>query len=155
MTDNYERFSLGELDFSVKYGSLISELPFSIRLNDFIAEKYPGTEKSYSSFMSKISVEESENSFDYDIYMNNILNHQGYRFFQASFDPDELGTILSVNKDFYGTFLTYVGYIILYISLLTIMFYGRTRFKDVARRLNNLTNKRLTIIFFLVIPAMV
>ena len=87
--------------------------------------------------------------------MNNILNHQGYRFFQASFDPDELGTILSVNKDFYGTFLTYVGYIILYISLLTIMFYGRTRFKDVARRLNNLTNKRLTIIFFLVIPAMV
>ena len=112
VTDNYERFSLGELDFSVKYGSLISELPFSIRLNDFIAEKYPGTEKSYSSFMSKISVEESENSFDYDIYMNNILNHQGYRFFQASFDPDELGTILSVNKDFYGTFLTYVGYII-------------------------------------------
>ena len=155
VTDNYERFSLGELDFSVKYGSLISELPFSIRLNDFIAEKYPGTEKSYSSFMSKISVEESENSFDYDIYMNNILNHQGYRFFQASFDPDELGTILSVNKDFYGTFLTYVGYIILYISLLTIMFYGKTRFKDVARRLNNLTNKRLTIIFFLVIPAMV
>ena len=155
VTDNYERFSLGELDFSVKYGSLISELPFSIKLNDFIAEKYPGTEKSYSSFMSKISVEESENSFDYDIYMNNILNHQGYRFFQASFDPDELGTILSVNKDFYGTFLTYVGYIILYISLLTIMFYGKTRFKDVARRLNNLTNKRLTIIFFLVIPAMV
>ena len=87
--------------------------------------------------------------------MNNILNHRGYRFFQASFDPDELGTILSVNKDFYGTFLTYVGYIILYISLLTIMFYGRTRFKDVARRLNKLTNKRLTVIFFLVIPTLV
>ncbi len=155
VTDNYERFSLGELDFSVKYGSLVSELPFMIRLNDFIAEKYPGTEKSYSSFMSKISVEENENSFDYEIYMNNILNHQGYRFFQASFDPDELGTILSVNKDFYGTFLTYVGYIILYISLLTIMFYGRTRFKDVARRLNKLTNKRLTVIFFLVIPTLV
>ena len=155
VTDNYERFSLGELDFSVKYGSLVSELPFMIRLNDFIAEKYPGTEKSYSSFMSKISVEENENSFDYEIYMNNILNHQGYRFFQASFDPDELGTILSVNKDFYGTFLTYVGYIILYISLLTIMFYGKTRFKDVARRLNKLTNKRLTVIFFLVIPTLV
>ena len=130
---------------------LISELPFSIKLNDFIAEKYQGTEKSYSSFMSKISVQENDTSFDYDIYMNNILNHQGYRFFQASFDPDELGTILSVNKDFYGTFLTYVGYIILYISLLTIMFYGRTRFKDVAKRLNKLTNKRLsTLIIFLV-----
>ena len=100
--------------------------------------------------MSKISVQENDTSFDYDIYMNNILNHQGYRFFQASFDPDELGTILSVNKDFYGTFLTYVGYIILYISLLTIMFYGRTRFKDVAKRLNKLTNKRLSTSNFLV-----
>ena len=98
--------------------------------------------------MSKISVQENDTSFDYDIYMNNILNHQGYRFFQASFDPDELGTILSVNKDFYGTFLTYVGYIILYISLLTIMFYGRTRFKDVAKRLNKLTNKRLSTFSF-------
>ena len=29
--------------------------------------------------------------------MNNILNYKGYRFFQASFDPDEKGTILSVN----------------------------------------------------------
>ena len=47
------------------------KLPFSIRLNDFIAEKYPGTEKSYSSFMSRVTVE-SEDTFDYDIYMNNI-----------------------------------------------------------------------------------
>ena len=155
VTDNYERFSLGGLDFSVKYGSLISELPFSIKLNDFIAEKYPGTEKSYSSFMSKISVQENDTSFDYDIYMNNILNHQGYRFFQASFDPDELGTILSVNKDFYGTFLTYVGYIILYISLLTIMFYGRTRFKDVAKRLNKLTNKRLSTLIIFLFPIFI
>ena len=33
--------------------------------------------------------------------MNNILNHKGYRFFQASFDPDEKGTVLSVNDDFW------------------------------------------------------
>ena len=105
--------------------------------------------------MSKISVQENNTSFDYDIYMNNILNHQGYRFFQASFDPDELGTILSVNKDFYGTFLTYVGYIILYISLLTIMFYGRTRFKDVAKRLNKLTNKRLSTFLILLLPIFI
>ena len=105
--------------------------------------------------MSKISVQENDTSFDYDIYMNNILNHQGYRFFQASFDPDELGTILSVNKDFYGTFLTYVGYIILYISLLTIMFYGRTRFKDVAKRLNKLTNKRLSTLIIFLFPIFI
>ena len=71
-----------------------------IKLNDFIAEKYPGTEKSYSSFMSRVTVLDDVN-FDYDIYMNHILNHKKYRFFQASFDPDEKGTVLSVNHDFY------------------------------------------------------
>ena len=80
ITDNYERVRISGLDFSLKYGSIISKLPFSIKLNDFIAEKYPGTEKSYSSFKSKVTVEDEE-VFDYDIYMNNILNYKGYRFF--------------------------------------------------------------------------
>ena len=32
--------------------------------------------------------------------MNNVLDYQGYRFFQSSYDKDELGTVLSVNHDF-------------------------------------------------------
>ena len=136
VTDNFERVRVAGLDFSVKYGSLVSKLPFSIQLNDFIADKYPGTEKSYSSFKSKVTVVNDDENFDYDIYMNNILNHKGYRFFQASFDPDDLGTILSVNKDFYGTLITYIGYILLYIGLLATMFYGRTRFKELSKKLN-------------------
>ncbi len=143
ITDNFERIRVSGLDFSLKYGSIVSKLPFSIQLNDFIAEKYPGTEKSYSSFKSKVTVNDDK-VFDYDIYMNNILNHKGYRFFQASFDPDELGTILSVNKDFYGTLITYIGYILLYIGLLATMFYGRTRFKDLGKKLNNLKINRDT-----------
>ena len=150
VTDNYERLSLGGLDFSIKYGSLVYKLPFSIQLNDFIAEKYPGTEKSYSSFKSKVTVNDNK-MFDYDIYMNNILNHKGYRFFQASFDPDELGTILSVNKDFYGTLITYIGYILLYIGLLATMFYGRTRFKELGKKLNNLKGIRKSISVFILV----
>ena len=148
ITDNYERIRVGGLDFSLKYGSNVSKLPFSIQLNDFIAEKYPGTEKSYSSFKSKVTVNDV-NEFDYDIYMNNILNHKGYRFFQASFDPDELGTILSVNRDFYGTLITYIGYILLYIGLLATMFYGRTRFKDLGRKLDKLKVNRDSLKFII------
>ena len=152
VTDNFERVRVAGLDFSLKYGSLVSKLPFSIQLNDFIADKYPGTEKSYSSFMSKVTVVNDEDNFDYDIYMNNILNHKGYRFFQASFDPDELGTILSVNKDFFGTLITYIGYILLYIGLLGTMFYGRTRFKDLSKKLNSIKinrNSTFLIVLFL------
>ena len=74
--------------------------------------------------MSKVSVADYP-PFDYEIYMNHILNHKGYRFFQASFDPDEKGTVLSVNHDFWGTWITYIGYFILYIGLLGIMFFWR------------------------------
>ena len=98
-----------------------------------------------------------DENFDYDIYMNNILNHKGYRFFQASFDPDELGTILSVNKDFYGTLITYIGYILLYIGLLATMFYGRTRFKDLSKKLNNLKinrNSASVIVFLLSLSSL-
>ena len=67
----------------MSYGSVEMDLPFEIKLNDFIAEKYPGTENSYSSFESKITVMDNDN-FDYRIYMNHVLDHKGYRFFQSS-----------------------------------------------------------------------
>ena len=146
--NNPKKITINNLDFYLSYGSDEVEIPFSIRLNDFIAEKYPGTENSYSSFMSRVTVE-SENIFDYDIYMNNILNHKGYRFFQASFDPDEKGTILSVNKDFWGTFITYSGYLLLFFSMTGIFFIGKTRFKFLSRQLNK---KTLSILFFTTLP---
>ena len=39
--------TIDDLDFHLSYGSNEVQLPFSIQLNDFIAEKYPGTENSY------------------------------------------------------------------------------------------------------------
>ena len=72
--------------------------------------------------------------------MNNILNYKGYRFFQASFDPDERGTVLSVNNDFWGTFITYAGYLLLFVSMTAIFFIGNTRFKFLAKQLNRKTS---------------
>ena len=143
-TNDPKQISLGGLDFWVQYGSLQHELPFALKLNDFIAEKYPGTEKSYSSFMSRVSVADYP-PFDHDIYMNHILNHKGYRFFQASFDPDEKGTVLSVNHDFWGTWITYLGYFILYIGLLGIMFFGKTRFKSLSKTLEKIRAKKASL----------
>ena len=131
----YKKIEIGNNQISIKYGSKVYDLPFSVKLNDFIAEKYPGTDKSYSSFASEVSVIDEEN-FDYKIYMNNILNYKGYRFFQASFDPDEKGTILSVNYDSLGTFLTYLGYILLYIGMIVILFASFTRFDFLKKQLD-------------------
>ncbi len=141
-TSNFtDKFSIGGLGFTMAYGSKTRELPFAIQLNDFIAEKYPGTEKGYASFMSKVTLKD-ERSFDYDIFMNNILDHKGYRFFQSSFHPDEKGTILSVNHDQWGTRITYLGYFLLYAGLLGIMFFGKTRFRDLGQSLDKLKSKK-------------
>ena len=141
----FKTFSVGDQDFTIRYGSKVYDLPFSIKLNDFIAEKYPGTDSSYSSFASEVTVVDDE-TFDYRIYMNNILNYEGYRFFQASFDPDEQGTILSVNHDFWGTLFTYIGYILLYFGLVVILFARFTRFDSLKKQLEIARNKKTKLV---------
>lgn len=134
------------------YGSESMELPFSITLNDFIAEKYPGTEKGYSSFKSKVTVIEADKThFDVDIFMNNVLDHQGYRFFQSGFDPDEGGTILSVNHDWWGTWITYVGYFLLYVGLMGILFFKGSRFKNLEKILDRIKKKKAKMTMLLVL----
>jgi len=143
-------FQQGNLEYTLFFGSKLYNLPFYIHLNDFVAEKYPGTENGFSSFKSKITVEDQK-SFEYEVYMNNVLDYKGYRFFQASydysnaknraeFDPDI--TILSVNHDFLGTWTTYIGYTLLYISMVWIIFDKNSRFGELRRRLKNIKRKK-------------
>jgi cytochrome c-type biogenesis protein CcsB len=134
------------------YGSKEYELPFSITLNDFIADKYPGTLKNYSAFKSKVTVNKSDTEFyDYEIFMNNILDEQGYRLFQSSFDGDEKGSILSVNHDFWGTWITYIGYTLLYFGLMAILFDKNTRFADLKKMLVKVKKKKTTLTAILLV----
>ena len=133
---------IGNIDYTLFYGSKAYILPFKVKLNDFIATKYPGTEKSYSAFESKVTVQDSSETFDADIYMNHVLDHKGYRFFQSSFDPDEKGTVLSVNHDWWGTSITYLGYFLLYFGMMAIMFTKYSRFADLKRKLDIVKKKK-------------
>ena len=141
--------TLNGLQFHLSYGAREEKLPFSLTLNDFIAEKYPGTENSYASFKSKVTVSGGGETFPYDIEMNHILNYQGYRLFQSSFHPDEQGTILSVNHDFWGTLITYIGYILLFVSLLAFMFVVKSRFRKLNQQLKDLQAKRIAMVLAL------
>ncbi|WP_310557157.1 cytochrome c biogenesis protein CcsA [Flavobacterium sp.] len=141
-------FKQGDLEFTVFYGSKVYELPFKIKLNKFIATKYPGTEKSYAAFESQVTVQDTK-PFDARIFMNNVLDHKGFRFFQASFDEDEKGTKLSVNHDFWGTWITYIGYFLLYFAMMAILFTKYSRFADLKRKLDNVRAKKASLITIL------
>ncbi len=107
-----------DMRVSLSYGAKTIELPFSLRLDKFAMEKYPGSMMP-SSYESYVTVKDSENNktFPYHIYMNHVLSYKGYRFFQSSYDTDELGSILSVNHD-PGTLPTYIGYMLLLIGFI-------------------------------------
>lgn len=142
---------IGGQEYSFFYGSKAYVLPFKIKLNDFIAQKYPGTEKSYSSFESQVTVQDSVKPFDARIYMNHVLDHEGYRFFQSSFDPDEKGTVLSVNHDYWGTLITYIGYFMLFFSMMAILFVKNSRFADLKRKLEVVKNKKAKLVTVLML----
>ena len=115
------------------YGSKPLTVPFGIRLNDFQLDRYPGS-MSPSSYASEVTVIDKVNDveFDYRIFMNSTLQYGGFQFFQSSYDPDESGTVLSVNND-PGTIPTYIGYFLLTLGLLMNMFDKKSRFAKLIK----------------------
>ncbi|NQU86972.1 MAG: cytochrome c biogenesis protein CcsA, partial [Mariniphaga sp.] len=122
------------VNITLTYGSKNIELPFSIKLNDFQLERYPGS-NSPSSYASEVVLIDNNDGIEkpFRIFMNNILKYKGYRFFQSSYDTDEKGTILSVNSDSLGTFVTYFGYLIMAIGMILTLFNRNSRFKKLIK----------------------
>lgn len=136
------RLDLDDVHIDMRVGAKLIDLPFSIKLEDFELERYPGsmTPASYSSKVVLIDKEENL-TLPYHIYMNHILDYKNYRFFQSSYDPDEKGTVLSVNHD-PGTWPTYIGYLLLTIGMIWSLFHPNGRFQKLlkgARKLQSAT----------------
>jgi cytochrome c-type biogenesis protein CcsB len=117
----------------VTYGPREVILPFEIRLNDFIFERYPGS-NSPSGYKSDVVLVDNEKNLEkpYLIFMNNILKYKGYRFYQSSYDPDEKGTILSVNSDLPGMLITYTGYGVMILFIILSLINPSSHFRKVT-----------------------
>lgn len=136
----------------ISYGSKSIEIPFSIYLKDFQLERYPGS-NSPSSYASEVVLKDGGTEQPFRIFMNNILKYGGYRFFQSSYDPDEKGTILSVNHDALGTSVTYFGYFIMGLGMLLTLFNKNSRFKKLVRKSSKLREKRKKLFALAVVAA--
>ncbi len=147
----FQKVNLKGIDMEMAYGLNKIELPFSLRLNKFILERYAGS-NSPSSYASEVTlIDESKNTnTDHRIFMNNVLDYRGYRFFQSSYDNDEKGTILSVNHDFYGTWVTYFGYFLLGLGFILTLFNPNSRYRDLIRKIKNTRAERKAIISILI-----
>ncbi|HLD23232.1 MAG TPA: cytochrome c biogenesis protein ResB, partial [Sulfuricurvum sp.] len=137
-----KKIAFGDTLIEVAYGSIERKLPFALALRDFELERYPGS-MSPASYASEVTVmdETNQEKFDFRIYMNHILDYQGFRFFQSSFDQDELGTVLSVNRD-PGTLITYIGYLLLAIGMFGVLIVKNGRFAALGEKLKSLDVKK-------------
>lgn len=147
--DAYKQVTIDGLNIILGFGPKVYETPFALKLDDFVMETYPGS-TSPSAYESHVKIIDEGKQTPYKIYMNNVLNHKGYRFFQASFDPDRQGTVLSVNHDFWGTLITYIGYAFLFLGLFVTLFWKGTRFWNLNQSLKDIAAKKAMILLLLV-----
>lgn len=109
-------------------------MPFGIRLDRFAVAYYPGT-RSPMDFTSSVTVTDGTSSLTADVSMNDIFTHDGYRFYQSSYDSDMGGSTLAVSHDPWGIGVTYTGYALLLLSIIGFMFERKSDFRNLISRL--------------------
>lgn len=128
-----------------------TSLPFSVTLNDFRLKRYPGS-RSPMSYESDLIIIRKGNEIPLEatIRMNKVVDVDGYRLFQSSFDQDEQGTVLSVSYDRPGMQLTYTGYFLLLVGSIPILFSKKSRFGRLRKELGDMKKNAPFCLLFLV-----
>ncbi|MDR2914180.1 MAG: cytochrome c biogenesis protein CcsA [Tannerella sp.] len=121
------------------------EIPFAISLSKFEMDYYTGT-KTPADYISYLSIKDDEKIFDAVVSMNNIFKYRGFRFYQASYDSDLKGTVLSVSYDPYGIAVTYAGYLLLLLSMIWLLTCKNGNFRRLIRSLG--------IVILVIIPGL-
>jgi len=143
-----QELEVGGTTISIAVGSKKIELPFAITLEDFQLQRYPGS-NSPSSYASEVVLNDPKNGVNnmpYRIYMNHVLDYQNFRLFQTSYDPDEGGTVLSVNHDT-GVIPTYAGYALLMLGMIWNLFSPKGRFRHLLKKSRELSTIGVLIAF--------
>ena len=105
------------------------ELGFEVSLKNFNVVNYPGTDAPMD-YVTMLTA----NTQEIKVSMNNIGSFNGYRFIQSGYDSDMQGTTLGVYHDPWGIGITYTGYALLFISLITTMVSKKTRMRHLYRK---------------------
>ena len=91
--------------------------PYSVHLEKFTFERYPGTQKP-RNYASEIILKDDDGTERHQIVkMNDPLRYRGETFYQSAFDPDEAGTILAVVQN-PGWLIPYLSCTLVSVGLL-------------------------------------
>ena len=105
------------------------DLGFKVALKTFRMDCYPGTDAAMD-YVTEITTSDEL----LEISMNKIGYYHGYRFMQSGYDSDMQGSILGVYHDPWGIAVTYLGYALLLISLITMLLGKDTKMRQLYRK---------------------
>ena len=95
----------------------LQSMPFLMALDSFRVE-FDADGQTPADYISYVTIVEHQERRQVAISMNRIAREQGFRIFQTSYDEDLHGTLLTVSYDPWGTPLTYLGYLMLAVSMI-------------------------------------
>jgi cytochrome c biogenesis protein ResB len=135
--NNATDVSVGGETFRIGYNVHTIDLGFEIKLLRAVETYDPGTQQkaSYTSFVQLTDKEQNIQGEDRIIYMNQPLNHRGYKFYQSGYDLLELDqrsfkpislSTFTVSYD-PGLWLKYLGSTMLALGIVC-MFYMKAYF---------------------------
>ncbi|MGC1307067.1 MAG: cytochrome c biogenesis protein ResB [Phormidesmis sp.] len=128
-------------DWYVAFSPKLLQLPFSLKLNDFIVDRNEGSESvaMWTSAVSLLDPHQGER-VDRRVWMNHPTWFKGWKIAQASWNPGDLSqSTLQVKREpWWVTGLTWLGSTMVIVGVAT-MFYGRSvakKFKKVSNLVN-------------------
>lgn len=114
-------------------GTSQRSLPFGVRLDKFDIEYHEGG-TAPADYRSEISlVRGGETVGKATVSMNNICTYGGIRLYQSDYDRDLRGSTLAVNADPWGIPVTYLGYALLFVSLVWMLADPKGTFRRLLR----------------------
>jgi ABC-type transport system involved in cytochrome c biogenesis permease subunit len=114
------------------HGPQSHRLPFYVRLDRFRVSYHDGTD-SPMDYETYFAIMDGPRTLHATVSMNHIHTYRGYRLYQASYDTDNMGSYLSVNRDPWGIGVTYAGYGLLFLSLIAMLVLPGSSFRRLLR----------------------
>ena len=116
----------GDRQIYAAFSPKVYQLPFGIKLEDFIVDRNEGSE-SVAMWTSKIRIEDPQNNIieQRKVWMNNPTWYQGWKIAQASWNPGDLqqSTLQVKREPAWITALTWIGSGLIILGL-AVMFYA-------------------------------
>lgn len=109
-------------------------LPFTLQLDSINVSYHKGTSAA-EDYIATFTISDDGTASHGIVSMNNIYSHGGVRLYMSGYndDADRPLVYLAVNSDPWGIPVTYLGYALLFVSLVWMLFDPKGRYRSLLR----------------------